>query len=403
MTTTTGYDGTFTLSNVPVGNSIPLVIQLGRWRRQFVVNINNSCGVNQVNDASMPVGILKMPHNQGIGDIPLTAISTGDVDAMECVLLKMGIDAAEFTTNAGTGRVHIYQGNGAGSSVAAAPNETQLTGRGTPGAVAGTWNNYDQILFPCWGSPVAKNATALANLITYADTGGHFFATHYSYTWLNTNAEFQGTAQWDVNANNNINSTTGIVSQLPPTAHPAVFVNWLNYVHALSNFTSPQPIAPPNPADVTIAQARHNVDTVLGNSTSWITGTDPAPGGLAGDDAPALHVRYAGDPAGGRAPVRPRHLQRLPRRELGDRHGKLQPQQRLLEQQLRRRRKLRRGAVPQPVGSRDVLWRHADDVAGEGPRVYDLGPFVVRSAAAVCDVHADDLRELPGGHLRRAR
>src|SRR5579863_1314550 len=33
--TTTANNGTFTLTNVPPGSNIPLVIQAGRWRRQF--------------------------------------------------------------------------------------------------------------------------------------------------------------------------------------------------------------------------------------------------------------------------------------------------------------------------------------------------------------------------------
>ena len=39
VTTHTAADGSFTLSGVPVGSSIPVVIQLGRWRRVFNVNI----------------------------------------------------------------------------------------------------------------------------------------------------------------------------------------------------------------------------------------------------------------------------------------------------------------------------------------------------------------------------
>ena len=108
--TNTSFDGTFTLSNVPVAGSVPLVIQLGRWRRQFTVNVANPCVANQVNATGMPVGILKMPATKAQGDIPLTAISTGDVDAMECVLLKMGLAQAEFTPDNGIGRVHIYGG-----------------------------------------------------------------------------------------------------------------------------------------------------------------------------------------------------------------------------------------------------------------------------------------------------
>ena len=43
--------------------------------------------------------------------IPLTAISTGAVDSIECVLLKMGVDESEFTGTAaggGGGRIHLY-------------------------------------------------------------------------------------------------------------------------------------------------------------------------------------------------------------------------------------------------------------------------------------------------------
>jgi hypothetical protein len=268
----TKFDGTFSLPNVPVGGTIPVVIQLGRWRRQFTVSVTNPCGTNTVNDPSMPAGILKMPNNQMVGDIPLTAISTGQVDALECVLLKMGIDTTEFTTNAAAtpGRVNIFMGNGSDVSGGGAPSEASLMDTG------GTFNAYDQILLPCWGAPITKDGTELGNLITYADTGGHFFATHYSYTWLFKNAEFQGTAQWDVGANASIPTATGTVSQAVPLTHPGVFVEWLNLVQALSNFT-PQPQAPPNPAHVTIDAARHDVDQVLGNSVDWIDGTDPAP------------------------------------------------------------------------------------------------------------------------------
>src|SRR6185437_6518963 len=265
VTATTAYNGQFTLQNVPVGSNIPLVIQLGRWRRQFTVNIPNSCTGNTLS------GALVMPHNHNEGDIPLTALDTGDVDAMECVLLKMGIDQAEFTKNTGTGRIHVYQGNGASAGFNT-PDEGDLMDTG------GTFNDYDQIIFPCWGTDPStktsnrKNANELANLLSYANGGGHFFATHFSWNWFtqpwNTNNATTGTfvnvANWNVDHNTGIDSMTGIVSQtVPPTTpvtNPGMFVQWLNGVQALSN--SSGTATPPNPADVSLSTVRHDVDSV---------------------------------------------------------------------------------------------------------------------------------------------
>ncbi len=83
--------------------------------------------------------------------------------------------------------------------------------------------------------------------MTYANAGGHFFATHYSYSWLYGNSPFSTTAEWDVNANQNLPTTTGIVSQTVPTlpaSSPGVFVEWLNYIQALGNSTAPPPPHP---------------------------------------------------------------------------------------------------------------------------------------------------------------
>ncbi|MGH7437485.1 MAG: hypothetical protein ACRENE_17550, partial [Polyangiaceae bacterium] len=282
---TTKFDGTFTLNNVPVGATIPVVIQLGRWRRIFTVS--TACGSNVVNAAGMPAGFLRMPRNQSEGDIPLTAISTGNVDAMECVLLKMGVDSTEFVAATGTssstfptsGRIQLYQGNGAIASTGATTlGEASLMDTG------GTYNNYDQVILPCWGvdpttagSANAKTGTELADLVTYGKNGGHFFATHYSYAWLYANNPYSLTANWNVNRNTSINSMNGTVSQtVPPTTpvtNPGVFVEWLNYIKALNTNTATNP--PPNPALVTIGSARHDVNSVVSPSTDWIDGTDP--------------------------------------------------------------------------------------------------------------------------------
>jgi hypothetical protein len=301
--TTTNFDGTFTLSNVPVSKSasdadkIPVVIQLGRWRRQFAFTVSNSCAANPVPD-------LNMPSTSAEGDIPLTAISTGSYDSIECVLLKMGVDQTEFMSYStwsgeaanGTapkqGRVHIYtstqtstEGFGVGPGAVLAPqeDETVLMGTGADaGPSNGTYMKYDQILLPCWGDAFTKTAGELGNLINYGNAGGRFFATHYSYSWLQGNGVLDGTAQWDPKANPNDTDPfptgqpfTGNVSVNVPTTSPGVFVQWLNVVGALAN-GNPGGAAPAAPT-VTIDEGRHDVDKVLGASTEWIDGTDPAP------------------------------------------------------------------------------------------------------------------------------
>jgi hypothetical protein len=299
--TTTSFDGTFTLTNVPVsksasaGDKIPVVIQLGRWRRQFAFTV--SCGANPVPD-------LNMPSTAAEGDIPLTAISTGSYDSIECVLLKMGVAQTEFTsyatwsaeTPSGTapkpGRVHIYTSKqastegfniGPGAVLAPQEDETVLMGAGNDaGPANGTYMKYDQILLPCWGDAFTKSAAELGNLIDYGNAGGRFFATHYSYSWLHGNGVLEGTAQWDPKANqNNTNPFpggqpfTGSVATNVPASNPGLFVEWLNHVGALANGNPTG--SPPAAPTVTIDEGRHDVDKVLGASTEWIDGTDPAP------------------------------------------------------------------------------------------------------------------------------
>ena len=280
--TYTAFDGTFTLSNVPVGNNIPLIIQMGRWRRQFTVNITSACNPN----GSTTTNVFNLPQNHTQGDIPLTAISTGTADQLECVLLKMGIDQAEFVANTDmTGRrIHVYGGGAKGTT------DAGTTGAGNPGSTVansnpeatlmangGTFLNYDQIMLPCWGDAMSKPASELANLGSYANAGGHFFATHFSYTWLYNNPSFSGIASWDPGANpnetgtygTNGNAFTGKVSTLVPPSNPGVFDQWLKLVGSLSST---------NPDEVSLIGARHDVDSpARKGAADWIDGTDPNP------------------------------------------------------------------------------------------------------------------------------
>ncbi len=208
---------------------------------------------------------------------------------MECVLLKMGVDAAEFTKSSGTGRIHLYTGNGANAGNNT-PAESALMD--TVGTTKGTFNNYDQIILPCWGDdPTSRNTanrkdtTELANLIAYADAGGHFFATHFSYTWLtqpwnNTNnGEFVSAANWDVDSNTSIASTNGTVDSersADDPGHEPWHVRALAQQDPGAERLHGEPHAAPQPGHGhALPRCAYDVDTVAGKSVDWIDGTDP--------------------------------------------------------------------------------------------------------------------------------
>ncbi|WP_420237235.1 Ig-like domain-containing protein [Telmatobacter bradus] len=197
-------DGTFALNYVPVtaGSTYYIVIQAGKWRFYQSIDLSqNQTGLT-----------LHMPHNHTVGDIPYIAISTGSVDGLECVLKDMGIDQSEFTDDSGSvnpnGHIHLYSSTStfqSGSTTLTAGGA--VIGSGTPTDTVMTdhslvMNNYDMILFPCQGSDTLyKDATALTNLLAYANAGGRVFTTHYSYAWLDPsapyNSQFPAVANWN--------------------------------------------------------------------------------------------------------------------------------------------------------------------------------------------------------------
>jgi hypothetical protein len=249
----TGPDGNFVLFDVPAGPGIPLVVQLGDWRYETTIDV-----VPCTNNV-LPLGKARLPRVQSEGNIPLTAISTGNVDALECTLRKMGIADSEFSNPNGSGRIHFYRNNGAVYDMAT-PNQAALVD-------TAAWDRYDQILFACEGSQTAETATALQNFVDYTSRGGRVLATHFSYTWLYQNGGFAQAGAWQPNQ---LSPPSPLISNIDTTTRTGGdFATWLGLTGALYN---------PVPPQVAINDPRHNLNAVpMGSGGQrWIYVDNPA-------------------------------------------------------------------------------------------------------------------------------
>jgi hypothetical protein len=337
--TTTDATGKFTLKNVPAGSNIPVVVQVGRWRRQYSI-----ASVAQCQDNPQPDHSLRLPRSRAEGDIPKIAISTGEADTLECLLRRVGIDASEYSVGAaGPGRIHIYQGSPRVDDRGRTRNAPN-TSPAAPSSPSALWNTaqnlmaYDILLLSCEGQETSSmNQQALHD---YASAGGRVFASHFHYSWFNTGPYgSENLATWTTGSNSIDGDVFGdIVTTLPngqPFPKGQALHDWLAHIRALEN------------GKLRIEEARHNADVSAANTPSqpWIVAdqASQAPGatqyfsfntptdGFATPDGPSycgrvvysdLHVGAAsGDNAGAAVPT-------------GCANRKLSPQEAVLEYML---------------------------------------------------------------------
>ncbi len=261
VTTLTGSDGKFSLKNVPTGMNIPLVMQIGKWRRQITIPNVASCSVTALTDKQQT----RLPKDKSEGDIPRIAITTGSCDPFECLLRNIGIADSEFTAPNGTGRVHLFQGSGGSQITGSTSTATNLW------ANAATMAKYDIQINACECSevPSEKPQGSINNVVDYANKGGRLFTTHYHYYWIDPKIVTPGaTDPWvntavfhDELASPWINYPSSGVAATIDTTFPkgAAFADWLVTVGASTTH-----------GQLTINDVRYNATSVNAPSLRWM-------------------------------------------------------------------------------------------------------------------------------------
>ena len=214
-TAITDSSGNFKLDNVPVGVDFPLVMQVGKWRRQVTIKASevSQCTTTAIVDASSGQDRrLRLPRNKSEGSIPKMAITAGDADRLQCLFTRMGIDTAEFTNPDGAGSMNIYEDNYSVSATAG--YDSGFNGGALWPSANVLWSDiktmmkYDVILMACGGSneryegdkdPLLPDANGYfppngsgniltdamkLNMVQYVNSGGRAFAEHYHWGWL---------------------------------------------------------------------------------------------------------------------------------------------------------------------------------------------------------------------------
>jgi hypothetical protein len=279
--TATDTSGKFTLENVPVDANVPLVIQIGKWRRKVEIPTVGKCV-----DTPLDAGITRLPKNRTEGSIPRIALTTGAADPLQCLLHKIGIDDSEFGLAGSDARIHLYTGGGfiQGTPKAASSKfGAALNGGAAFGSAETFWSDannlkkYDVVLLSCEGSEneytagAAKPDPAKQALYDYAKGGGRVFASHYHEVWLRKSPEslVSSIATWadpekQPPALPADPATTAVSSDISTSFPKAVAMKeWLANQGALAGGKLP------------ILDARHNVDAVGANGLNWISAINP--------------------------------------------------------------------------------------------------------------------------------
>jgi hypothetical protein len=203
----------------------------------------------------------------------------GGSDALECLFLKIGVSASEFSAGPSDARVHLYVNDGtemAGTSQLASGGNIPLAG--TLYTKLDELMSYDALFLACDGNGRSTYEEALgtygpnvfSNIQKYADQGGRVFGSHYHNYWVRSDKfeelgvlPYPLVATFASSQHGFDQDVTGDVDASFPKG--AALRDWLVNVGAS-----------PSPGKLLIKDGEHTVDATLpGISQQWITATDP--------------------------------------------------------------------------------------------------------------------------------
>lgn len=220
-----------------------------------------------------------------------------------------GLDPNEFGSvdSNGSRAVHFYESPDNPGTVLAPSFGNRITGdklwnQSAANGVTPALANYDVVLLPCEGVALDKQKNVSGstrvpytsklpssgvdpykNVITYANTGGRLFFTHYSYVWLQYPGVFgygsagdnwSSVATWS-HATSGSSPSMSISTSTYATQDPLNatinqgFTKGTNFASWLVNVG-----ASPSLGTIPLHEARHDSKTVGASAQSWMTATD---------------------------------------------------------------------------------------------------------------------------------
>jgi len=288
-------DGSFRLTDMPTGAHVPLIVQLGKWRRVVEIPFVAPC-----TDTQLPKELTRLPRNSTEGDLPKIAVTTGGSDALECLLKKIGVDTAEFTPDSGPGRVNLFQGYRASKTIDVGGSSQPLRTAEDLWSSSDKMLDYDMILMGCEGEgslwkdpedvvptdppPLPRPPAMQLEVRKYADLGGRIFGSHWHHRWINSDDTTPEDPYPPVAAFSR--SAQGLGDDEISVSVDATFPKGIAFRDWLMNVG-----ASTQPGLLALKGAEHSVDSVDAQlARRWIYGTDAR--GVAGTNRVPEMVQY---------------------------------------------------------------------------------------------------------------